>query len=514
MTVHGPDAAAAQPPDFPGGAAFAGLATGFGVVGPGGDLQFADEVLGTWLGRPLGGDPAPNLRDVVVEPFADAAGERGATTVVDLLAAARPWAGAVRCCDATTRRFDAVLSLQPLHDGRGRLLGCAVELRDVERQRAIERQLQQAQRLQALGQFTTAVAHDFNNLLTVVHGHIGLIEAGGEATPAVRDALGEMSQAVARATTLTRQLLSSQRQGPRFERLDVNQVVRRMAVLMGRVVGNTIQIAPRLALQPAWVHADAGMLDQVLMNLCLNARDAMPAGGRLDLVVELVRERPATGSSAPTGSFVRLTVADTGCGIAPEHRSRVFEPFFTTKLAGQGSGLGLAVVQTIVRQHDGACGLESEVGRGTRVYIWLPEASAPVVPAPVVAPPAAQVAGGAERVLVVEDDPALATLLRKTLEAAGYRVDRAETGRQALDLWHNYPRAFDLLVTDVRTPDGMRGDDLADRLARDKPGLPVVFTGAVEPGSAGSEGRVFLMKPFSRRELLQVVRQAIDGRSR
>ena len=482
--------AAVTPGGFVG--SFAPLACGRIVTDADGCVRYADAVLQQRTGT--------DATEVLGRPLGDLWEEPGAATLRGAVAAAEPFAGRLRWRRTGASGIDCDVELRPIRNGAGRLQAFVAEVRDVVGAQTIERQILQAQRVQTMGQFASALAHDFNNLLTVLSGHIGLIEGSGEATPSIRVALAEMSQALQRATALTRQLLvSAARQEPHFRWVDLNDAVGQVSGLVRRVVGPAVVVRVHPAPAPAWVRADPGMLDQVLMNLCLNARDAMPHGGRLDLLVERIRGAAAEvvpGIGAETTEYVRLTVADTGCGIAPELHGRVFEPFFTTRGERGGSGLGLATVATIVRQHDGVCGLESTAGHGTRFFLWLPAVAAPAAGADL-RPPRA-VAGG-ERVLVVEGEGDPSAAVGPMLAAAGYRVTQVDSSATALELCREARQPIDLLIADEPANDAAGGRGLACELAARPPGPPQA---------------IVLERPFSRADLLQVVRRALDAAGR
>lgn len=372
--------------------------------------------------------------------------------------------------------------------------------------------LSQSQRLEAVGQLTGGVAHDFNNLLTIVLGNADLLAGDGLDAAQRRQALDMLTGAAERGAVLTRQLLAYARQQPLVpSAVDVHQLVAAMQPMLRRSLGEHIEIAVETAPQlwPAMV--DATQLETALLNLCLNARDAMPSGGRLTL--ETTRLTLADGEAdLPAGDYVRLRVADTGAGIAPDDLQRVFEPFFTTKAKGKGTGLGLAMVYGFVRQSGGQIGIRSEPGRGTTVQLDLPRASSPVVAVP--APQAAVVRGGHDTLLVVEDDELVRLLASTELQALGYQVVEASNGVEALRLIEQ-GLAFDLLFTDVIMPGGLSGRELADAARRLRPGLRVLFTSGytedafAQPGQPDA-GLPLLPKPYRRAELARAVRDALE----
>jgi PAS domain S-box-containing protein len=410
-----------------------------------------------------------------------------------------------------------------LKDAHGALAGFVVvgvdltDLRSTEDAlRARENDLRQFQKMEAVGRLAGGVAHDFNNLLTVIRGYMDLVLAQiGESDPVRKDAL-EVAHAADRAAELTGQLLAFSRHRPlRATTLKLNEVVTEFLPMLKRTLGEDIAVTARLEPDLGTVRGDAGQLGQVLLNLALNARDAMPRGGELAIVsenAELDATYPGTHVPLPPGPYVRLSVSDTGSGMDEETRARVFEPFFTTKGPGKGTGLGLSTAYGIIRQHDGAIWLYSEVGRGTTARIYLPRVfeSLAVPSTPAAQPPSV---GGGRTILVVEDEAAVRHVERRMLEAHGYRVLLAEGGAAALELVRAHPGTIDLLLTDVIMPE-MNGREVAAAVQELRPGLPVLFvSGHVgdaldRHGGLGPEARV-LSKPFSSRELVDAVRAAL-----
>ena len=392
-------------------------------------------------------------------------------------------------------------------------------IRDITGRRRLEEQFRQSQKMEAIGQLAGGVAHDFNNILGVIMGNADLARADlGPAHPG-RECLDEIGAAAERAAGLTRQLLLfSRRQVMEPRLLDLNEVVTSLTKMLQRIIGEDVQQQLHLHSRPLTVHADAGMLDQVLMNLVVNARDAMPGGGRLVIETterELTAADAAAIPDAAPGRYACLRVTDSGCGIAPADLARIFEPFFTTKEVGKGTGLGLATVFGIVKQHGGALQVESEPGRGTAFQILLPAATAADES---VAEKAAKPKprGGTETVLVVEDEPSLRMLTRIILEQAGYQVLEAAHGVEALEVWERHPGPIHLLFTDLVMPEGVSGRELAARLRERYPRLPVIFTSGYSADIAGRElalqpGQHFLQKPSRPHELLETVRRCLDS---
>ncbi len=383
--------------------------------------------------------------------------------------------------------------------------------------RAAQQQFQQAQRLEAVGRLAAGVAHDFNNLLTVITGYTDLL-AAGRVSPEGGGELAQIRDAADRAAGLTRQLLAFSRQQvlePRV--LNPNQVVNEVTTLLQRVIGEDVRLEIQTAPALGNVEVDQGQLGQVLMNLAVNARDAMPQGGTVTIGTadEAVDEAYAREHQPiEPGPYVALWVTDTGAGMDAETRARVFEPFFTTKPPGQGTGLGLSMVYGFVKQSGGFIWVESEPGRGTTFRIYLPrvDRKAQSAPAPAAA---ARRAGAGETVLVVEDQPMLRNLVKRVLESHGYRTVVASDGATALEAAKTAIDRIALLVTDVVLPD-LGGAEVAERLRAARPDLPVLFMSGYSRDAA--EGRLlltgrasFLPKPFTPNQLLEKVREALNG---
>jgi CheY-like chemotaxis protein len=304
--------------------------------------------------------------------------------------------------------------------------------------------------------------------------------------------------------------------------LNLNDLIKNLTKMLGRIIGEDVRLQCMYGGAPPFVHADAGKIEQVLMNLAINARDAMPRGGQLLITMEKIRLDEAyshTHPEARAGEFVCLSVSDSGSGIAPEHLPRIFEPFFTTKELGKGTGLGLATVYGIVKQHQGWVTVSSRVGVGTTFEIFLPAIQQ--MPMPAASPRAeATVLGGSENILLVEDDATVRLLTRRMLEAHGYRVWEAASGREALGVWRGLTGRIDLLLTDIVMPDGVSGRELADQLRAQTPELKVIFTSGYSRDVAGHDatavqesGAHFLQKPCPSHVLLNSVRRCLDGKT-
>ena len=407
----------------------------------------------------------------------------------------------------------------PIFDNAGQLLYLMGISEDITERRKLEENLRQAQKMEGIGQLAGGVAHDFNNILAVIQLQTGLLKSGGNLSPAQSDLAEQIGAATQRAAALTRQLLLFSRKNVlKPSNLDLNQSIGDVAKMLRRTLGEQIQMQVKFAMQPQFIHADAGMMDQVLMNLAVNARDAMPKGGQLIIEISPVdfdESIHAQSIHARPGSFVCLSVSDTGCGMPPEILSHIFEPFFTTKDIGKGTGLGLATVFGIVQQHKGWINVYSEAGHGTTFRIYLPRLAGMTwqKTEPTTSP---SVPGGNETILLVEDEAPLRILMRRTLGQLGYRVLEAVNGVEASELWKQNQGEVDLLLTDVVMPGGISGKDLAGRLLQENPRLKVIYASGYSADVAGKdsflvEGVNFLTKPFEARKLAQIVRQKLDA---
>jgi PAS domain S-box-containing protein len=393
-----------------------------------------------------------------------------------------------------------------------------VNSRDLTDNIKLEEQFRQAQKMEAVGRLSGGVAHDFNNILTVIQGNVDFLKYSDKLSPAEREALGDIAQGTERAAALTRQLLAfSRRQTMQTASLDLNQIVVQMTRMLRRILGEDIEMHLTYSAQPVFVRADAGMLEQVLLNLVVNSRDAMPAGGRLVIetaVAEIDRAAVLQHPQWREGTFVCLSVRDTGYGIPADLLPRIFEPFFTTKDVGKGTGLGLATVYGIVEQHNGWVAVDSESGKGTTFRIYLPRLALADAPGTAV-PKSAAVPGGKETILLVEDEPSLRTLAGKYLARLGYKIIEAGSGVEALKLWSQHKSEIALVLTDLVMPGGVSGRELAQTLRREQPGVKIIYTSGYSADIAGKdfplqEGVNFLPKPFNPADLARLVRKALD----
>ncbi len=393
--------------------------------------------------------------------------------------------------------------------------------RDVTERKRLEEQFRQSQKMEAVGRLSGGVAHDFNNLLGVIIGYGEVLQEGTVQDSPMRPCIDEMLKAGHRAAGLTRQLLAFSRQqvmDPRI--LDLNLVVKDMEKMLKRLIGEDIHLVTRLDSALANIKADPGQVEQVLMNLAVNARDAMPQGGELVIETsnyyidaEFARRYPYP---MVLGHYVQLTVRDTGVGMDAVTRNRVFEPFFTTKDKGKGTGLGLSMVYGVVKQSGGYIDVQSELGQGATFRILLPIAVEPVTkPQQTNAP--ASVSKGNETVLLVEDEMSLRKLTRHLLELGGYTVLEAESGIEALKMSREFDGTIHLLLTDVVMP-VMSGRVLADEISKTRPETQILFMSGYTGQTVGAhgvlaEGSYYLPKPFTREALGKKVREALDGHS-
>ncbi|MEO7426984.1 MAG: response regulator [Fibrobacteria bacterium] len=386
--------------------------------------------------------------------------------------------------------------------------------------RLLEEKFLRAQKMEVVGQLAGGLAHDFNNLLTVILGHVQLLLGNG-GPPEQRDSLKNIHRAAEAAGNLTRQLLTFSRKQPfQAVQLDLNQVILDMAGMLTRVIGANITLRTECAADLPFVKADLGMLEQVIMNLAVNARDAMPEGGILTIrsgFMDLGGTQIGFQAGARAGEFNTLSVIDTGTGISREVLARLFEPFFTTKGDGKGTGLGLTGAYSIVQQHEGWIEVKSEVGHGSEFRIFLPasrEKAAPESPAA----RDADITRGAETILVVEDEPLLRKLVHIILEESGYQVLTADSGRQSLELFEHHRGGIDLVLTDMILADGMTGKELAALLKIKQPGLNIIYTSGygieqINMKTPLERDTFFLPKPFQRLELTKMIRECLDRKS-
>ena len=406
----------------------------------------------------------------------------------------------------------------PVRDAAGQVHRIAGLASDITRQRELEEQLRQSQKMETVGQLAGGIAHDFNNILTVILNNAEFLLESARLDDRGREDMKQIARSATRAANLTRQLLAfSRRQVTQLKPLDLNEVVLSTATFLRRILGEHIQLESQLATDPMGISADTNMIEQVLLNFAVNSRDAMPGGGSLILKTSIVVIDEAyvrQNLESTAGRYVCLSVADTGCGIAPEDLPHIFEPFFTTKDIGQGTGLGLATVYGIVKQHQGWITVSSELNRGTTLRVYLPERQEiKRLDAESASTPAR---GGQETILVVEDEVLVRELVTRILQLNGYRVLEAANGREALNVWQEHASSVDLLFTDMVMPDGVNGRELAGQLLASRPELKVIYTSGYSTDIAEAdftlrEGLNFLQKPYSSQKLAEIVRECLDN---
>jgi signal transduction histidine kinase/CheY-like chemotaxis protein len=398
--------------------------------------------------------------------------------------------------------------------GTTHLAGIAIE------KAQLEERLREAQKMEAFGQLAGGIAHDFNNVLTAIKGNVSMLQTGGLTEAERAAATDEISEAADRAASLTRHLLTfSRRRLMQPQALDLNEVVAAVIKMLRRLIGEHIVFEARYADGPAPVYADANMLEQVLVNLAVNSRDAMIKGGRLTVEtcrVQVDKSEAALSANGRPGQYARLSVSDTGTGIASEHLSRIFEPFFTTKELGKGTGLGLPTVLSIVEQHRGWIAVESQLGLGTTFNLYLPWSAKNRLTS---ARPAegSVVLGGTETILLVEDEEAVRRAIENTLVRQGYRVHSAMSGGSALQIWRKHHQSIQLIVTDVVMPGGVSGRALFDQMRSEKPELKVVFCSGYTDDILRNDAPLrrnpnFIEKPFAPDKLLRKIRVCLDSK--
>ncbi len=394
-------------------------------------------------------------------------------------------------------------------------------LRQVRLERELsekQEQLRQAQKLEALGALAGGVAHEFNNLLQIIAGFCEVVQEEFPPSHQAYDDLAQVLNACGRAASLTRYLLTfSRRQELKKEYLNLNAQIADQVKILRRLIGESIEIRLQLSDDVGMLYADAPSIQQMLMNLCINARDAMPSGGRLTISTESITYDEILGEApprSPSGRYMRLRVADTGQGMSPEIKRHVFEPFFTTKEVGKGTGLGLAMVYGVVQQHGGAIHVESELGEGTIFTIDLPVVDETVAARAV---KAAGAPGGAEKVLIADDTPQVRNLMTRILEGAGYQVVAAMDGVEAVEKFTAEADQFDAVILDVCMP-RMSGREACESIRRLRSNVAILFCTGYDSSSglaefAPEQGFPLLEKPFHPNDLLRTLRETLDRTS-
>ncbi len=435
-----------------------------------------------------------------------------------ILRAGKVWSGRIINKGKDGSLYEEEASISPVLDASGKITNFVAVKRDVTREVQLEQQFMQAQKMEAIGRLAGGVAHDFNNILSVILMNASELSDNKSNTPAQTSEAKEIILAAERGANLTRQMLAfSRRQVMQRRILDINEVVSGIVNMLRRIIGEDIVLQTHPLTETVLVWGDSGMIEQALLNLAVNARDAMPDGGQL--VIELdtlvVDESLAQSHKVKAGDFVRLTFRDNGLGISPESLPHIFEPFFTTKAIGKGTGLGLATLHGIVEQHHGWVEAESEEGKGSTFFVYLPRMSSAqkghTEMQATVAPE-----GGVETILLVEDEQFLRGLAVRILKHYGYRVLEAPSGAAGLKIWREHSSEVNLLLTDVIMPGGLSGCKLAGMLLAEKPELKIIYMSGY-PGEMEEAGfnlgpsRKFLQKPFSPNKLALMVRECLDS---
>ena len=412
-----------------------------------------------------------------------------------------------------------------LHDATGATVGVMTIIEDITKQRQAEQalrqseeQLRQSQKMEAIGQLSSGVAHDFNNLLTVIKGHLDLFRLKGQISPTMINSVNQINHAADRASTLTRQLLMfSRQQVMRQADYNLNGLVANLSKMLRRLLSEKIVIEVNYASRPMIIRADEGMVEQVLLNLAINARDAMADGGSLSISTQPVDFTKASAVRIPEareGKFVCLQVTDSGSGIPPETLPRIFEPFFTTKEVGKGTGLGLAMVYGIMQQHNGWITVESRLGQGTTFRAYFPRLHTTTL-TPFEEKNEMVLPGGHEGILLVEDEAAVRQIAEAALVSLGYRVFSAVNGKVALQVWDTQKQNIELVMTDLIMPEGIGGAELAALVLADNPLMPVVYMSGYSNDATTEdlhleEGVNYLSKPFDLTSLAQIVRSMLN----
>ncbi|MFM2082863.1 MAG: hypothetical protein RL380_1554 [Verrucomicrobiota bacterium] len=418
--------------------------------------------------------------------------------------------------------IDLLTSKIPLLDKDGRITGLVGTGRDVTCQRRLEENLRQSQKMEAIGQLAGGVAHDFNNILATVRIAADLLKASGPLNPPQTETLREIANATERAANLSRQLiLFSRRKELQLLNVNLNDCILHFTKMLQRLVGEHLQLDFQLDPGQLPIHADVGMMDQILLNLVVNARDALPDGGTITVTTARIELDPAAAAGlvdGRPGTYARLTVTDTGKGIPAEILPHIFEPFYTTKGVGKGTGLGLATVFGIVQQHRGAIQVHSRLGLGTTFHIYLPllHPAAPTATLTFTEPELATMRGGHETILLVEDENPLRAAVCSILQSLGYTVLEAASGSEALLRWQNKSTPIHLLVTDLVMPGNISGGELARRLQAADSQIKVIYVSGYSKEIMANEieaieGFNFLAKPFTAQFLAQVVRARLDA---
>jgi PAS domain S-box-containing protein len=419
---------------------------------------------------------------------------------------------------APSRQRRWLVRYYPVRNQDAPILGVGAIVMDITERKRLEAQFLQAQKMEGVGQLAGGIAHDFNNLLTAITGYAEMARDSLASDDLIRQDLDEILKAAGRATSLTRQLLAfARKQNIEPHALNLNDLILEIDKLLRRLIGEDIELVVLPAPDLGMVKADPGQIEQVLVNLAINARHAMPGGGKLTIEtrnVVLDEEEARQYLGVAPGAYIFLAISDTGVGMDPETQAHLFEPFFTTKGPGQGTGLGLATCYGIVKQHGGHISAYSELGHGTTFKIYLPRAAGPA-PAGSARDETRELPRGSEFVLVTEDEPAVRAMAARVLRQQGYRVLEAANGDEALRIAEQRDEPIALLLTDIVMPQ-MGGMLLAEQIAQLRPAIRVLFMSgytdtAIFQHSQPQPGGAFLQKPFSPATLARKVREVLDA---
>jgi two-component system cell cycle sensor histidine kinase/response regulator CckA len=434
------------------------------------------------------------------------------------LATGQTWHGNIINRGKDSSLFEMETTISPVRDASGKIVNYIFEGRDVTREVQLEVEYRQAQKLRAIGQLAGGVAHDFNNLLQAIRGYTDLAVLGLPSKCSSHEDLNEVIKVTERAKDLVRQLMTfSRRETVEGEYVNLDKVIAEMVMMLRRILGEHVELSTTFGSGLQTIFGNPGQIAQILMNLCVNARDAMPLGGTIRVETADVHNNASFVAHHPwakVGAFVRLTVADTGTGMSPETLEHIFEPFFTTKGVGQGTGLGLATVYGIVKQHNGLIHVESEPDRGTSFQIYFP-ALRHEFAASTTGTQSEPSRGGSETILLAEDDGAVRTTICRILELAGYKVITAQDGEQAMRIFNESASDIDLVLLDVVLPK-LSGKIVADRIKATSPLTPLIFSSGYdfEILAAGFEPGAemeMVRKPYDREQLLLKIREVLDA---
>ncbi len=486
-----------------------------------GNITFANHKAETVLGLPKEAIPqgACNVLDWLPTDSEGNLIACKASPLKPVLDSGAPVQDVLLAIESNNRRVLLSTNAAPLFDAAGKVDGMVVTVEEITDRLNLEAQLRQSQKMECVGQLAAGVAHDINNVLTVIQGHAGILLNNTPPGASTEKSLKQISVAAERAARFIRQLLMfSRKQVFQTKTVELNAVLRNLENMLTRLLGEDVALETHYNADIPRIEADTGMVEQVAMNLAVNARDAMPKGGKLTVTTSCVsvdEEYVKHNSEAIAGQFIRLSVKDTGCGMDNKTLQRIFEPFFSTKEVGKGTGLGLATVYGIVKQHHGWIEVESELGVGTTFKIFFPAVDAVPDSATEFITKPEPIRGGKETILIVEDEPGLRDIVQEVMREYEYQVAVASSGAEALRIWEQHAGKFDLLLTDMKMPGGMTGLELADGLKKRKPDLKVIYTSGYSDELTGKDltqdNMIFLAKPYLPSQLARLVRKCLDA---